>query len=194
MKQFLELLSTFVKFTARVAYYWFGSACLYIGIATIIHLDALLYQIVALFGLQSKVDGYEITILSIIIVLVIAPFITAVLLVISDYNEKWDKEHGYPKEGKTFNFPINPSVFKELNKDGKYARFTLSNILKAAFRGDNQFEFTDGGMSGTARINPETGEVEVTNTDEIAWEAANEAERQRWKNGGIGENIRYFMD
>lgn len=94
MKQFLELLSTFVKFTARVACYWFGSVCLYIGVATIIHLDALLYQIVALFGLQSKVDDYEIMILSILIVLVIAPFITAVLLVISDYNEKQDKEHG----------------------------------------------------------------------------------------------------
>ena len=94
MKQFLELPITFVKFTAKVAYHWFISTCLYIAIATIIHLDAILYQLVVLFGFQSKVDGYTIMMSSIIIVLIIAPFITAVVLTISDYNEKWNKEHG----------------------------------------------------------------------------------------------------
>ena len=68
MKQFLELPITFVKFTAKVAYYWFISMCLYIAIATIIHLDVILYQLVVLFGFQSEVDGYTITMLSIIIV------------------------------------------------------------------------------------------------------------------------------
>lgn len=74
MKQFLDLLITFVKFTAKIAYYWFMSTCLYIAIATIIHLDAILYQLVVLFGFQSEVDDYTIMKLSIIIVLVIAPF------------------------------------------------------------------------------------------------------------------------
>lgn len=104
------------------------------------------------------------------------------------------REHGYPKPGEEFNLSINPSVYKEINESGRYAQFTPANIAKAAMRGDNQFEFTDGGMSGKARINPKTGELEVTNTDKIAWEADNDELRERWSKGGLGGHVRLFMD
>lgn len=104
------------------------------------------------------------------------------------------REHGYLNPEEEFNLSINPSVYKEINESGRYAQFTPANIAKAAMRGDNQFEFTDGGMSGKAQINPKTGELEVTNTDKIAWEADNDELRERWSKGGLGGHVRLFMD
>ncbi len=80
------------------------------------------------------------------------------------------RKNGYPKPGEVFSLPLEPSTYKEINKDGKYADFTLGKMIKAAFGGDNQVEYTDGGMSGKARINPETGNVELALTDRTAWD------------------------
>lgn len=103
------------------------------------------------------------------------------------------REHGYPKSGQQFSLPINPSVYKEINKDGKYANFTMSNIIKAAFGGDNQVEFTDGGMSGKAIINPETGKLDVTFTDRTAWDLTNQEKEKFKTKGGLGNQVRLFM-
>ena len=97
------------------------------------------------------------------------------------------RKNGYPKSGQIISLPVNPSVYKEINKDGKYANFSVANIIKAAMGGDNQVEFTDGGMSGKAMINSETGNLDVTFTDRTAWDDAPSGKR-------IGNRIRQLME
>ena len=104
------------------------------------------------------------------------------------------RSHGYPTPGTTIPFSLEPSVYKEINKDGRYAHFTIPNIINAALGGSNQVEFTDGGMSGSAYINPETNKVDVHWTDRTAWDLT-DRERQKFQSeGGVGNHVRLFME
>lgn len=102
------------------------------------------------------------------------------------------RQHGYPKDSVIFNNSIEPRVYKEINKDGRYANFTPWNILKAAMHGDNQFEFTDGGMSGKMMKTPDG--VYVHLTDETAWDLTPKERAMYKANNSPGSKVRLFMD
>lgn len=103
------------------------------------------------------------------------------------------RKNGYPKDGESINFGLNPTVYKEINTSGKYAQFNVPNIVKAALGGNNQVEFTNGGMSGKLVRDSKNGKTYVKLTDKTAWDADSPEQAEQWKNGGIGGKVRYFM-
>ena len=103
------------------------------------------------------------------------------------------RNNGYPKDGDTISLGLNPSVYKEVNSSGKYGHFTVPNMAKAAFGGNNQVEFTNGGTSGRIVRDSKTGKTYVKLTDKTAWDADSPEQAEQWKNGGIGGKVRYFM-